>query len=923
MKILEEQFNKKHFSYCGKYSEDKLSGITSYHLLPYHCLDVAATVEALLESNVFFTKDLSELLQLPSNELIKLLCFFVAIHDLGKFATAFQLLFSAKDLPLYAANQRVKPYDGKEYRHDRLGYYFWLKNAEKITQVIASQQDLDEDDLEEAMEALEVILHSVLGHHGKPISSSNPSGLKSFIEPPNEQAAAEFIEDLLRLFAPKISLKLLLDESWQARVSQVSWHLAGLTVLADWLGSNTEYFPYESKPLALEEYWSIAQEGARKALQNTDVWRPVEVQPFKSVKEHYGFEPTPLQRWAETVAIDDKPQLFILEDVTGAGKTEAALTLTHRLMQTGAASGFYFGMPTMATSNAMFSRVADHYLQMLSTEDGGKPSIVLAHGAREMNDLFQSSVLPEGQLDKSYSLTDFTATAQCNAWLADSRKKALLAPVGVGTLDQALLAVLPRRHQSLRLLGLHRKILIFDEVHSADEYMFELLESLLALHLHQGGSVILLTATLSKKQRQRVINIWANALQLGVLPVQNTDFPLATKVAMTGGLEEFSVASRKEVSREVKVDFLHTEDACVQQVLTAANKGRCVVWVRNTVDDALSAHQKISEQLSDPDDCLLFHSRFAMKDRKRIESQVLDIFGKGSNNKQRAGKILIATQVFQESLDADADLMISDICPIDDLIQRAGRLHRHTRNAQGAYESGVIDPRPQPTLIVHAPEWQDNPQQTWLSENFQNTEYVYRSPGRLWLGMQVLRKLGALRMPSEARELIEAVYSEDALERMPEALKQKDMERLGEERSKAAKAQTSVINWQHHGYNHRSANGWYEDDTDISTRYSDIETAEVVLLQENQQGQLEFYAQVESFALRLSTVKLGVKKYVNHLKLVADNDPRLAHLKKQHPRIQFKFLKLWEYRGSGEFGYSSKLGVYPKKSPLTRGTRDE
>src|SRR5699024_6680040 len=101
-----------------------------------------------------------------------------------------------------------------------------------------------------------------------------------------EQAAAEFIEDLLRFFAPRISLELLLDESWQARASQISWHLAGLAVLADWLGSNTEYFPYKNKPLASKEYWSIAQEGARKALQNTDVWRPVEVQPFKSVKEH-------------------------------------------------------------------------------------------------------------------------------------------------------------------------------------------------------------------------------------------------------------------------------------------------------------------------------------------------------------------------------------------------------------------------------------------------------------------------------------------------------------------------------------------------------------------------------------------------------------------------------------------------------------
>lgn len=910
MEQLQPKIEKKeYFCYLGKSNSKSHK---KHHLLTYHSLDVAAVAEALLKTNSAFAADIAALLNLTSKQLIKLFGFFVAIHDLGKFASAFQLLFENN---LFAFNQNgsVKPYDGSEFRHDRLGNYFWQKSEEEVTLSLVGEENLTDDELDEAIETLETLLHTVLGHHGKPIKAST-AGSKSFIEPHNEQAAAEFIQAMLGIFKPHIPLSLLLDQDWQTRLKQISWHLAGLAVLSDWLGSNTDFFPYENTSLPLEEYWLKAQANAHKALQATDIWQPIKVQPFLTVKEHFGFNPTPLQHWSETVAVDNSPQLFVLEDVTGAGKTEAALTLTHRLMRAGAASGFYFGLPTMATSNAMFGRVAEHYLQMLSASSATKPSIVLAHGAREMNKLFRTSVLPQAKLDKDYSAKDFTATAQCNAWLADSRKKALLAPVGVGTLDQTLLAVLPRRHQSLRLLGLHKKVLIFDEVHSADEYMFELLESLLALHLHQGGSAILLTATLSKKQRQRLISIWANALQLSEQLIKNTNFPLATKVSLAKGLEESTLASRKEVSREVKVKFLHSEDSCVTKVLKAAKDGKCVVWIRNTVDDTLVAQQKITAQLSNPNDCLLFHSRFTLKDRQRIENHVLATFGKSSKGEKRAGKILIATQVFQESLDADADLMLTDICPIDDLIQRAGRLHRHTRNEQGAYEAACIDTRSQPLLYVHAPEWQNKPEKNWLAEKFQNTEYVYRSPGRLWLGMQVLRKLGALRMPKEARELIEAVYSEDALERMPKPLQKKEETRLGEERSKASKAQTGVINWQRHGYSERSANGWYEDDTDISTRYSDIETAEVVLLQENKQGQLDFYAQGEDFSLQLSTVKLGVNKYINHLNLIAEDDPRLTHLKSKYPRIKFQFLRLWEYQQGKEFNYTSTIGVHKNQT---------
>ena len=279
-----------------------------------------------------------------------------------------------------------------------------------------------------------------------------------------------------------------------------------------------------------------------------------------------------------------------------------------------------------------------------------------------------------------------------------------------------------------------------------------------------------------------------------------------------------------DVSREVGIKVISSLDACVATVLDATACGECVVrvWPIQSMMRLMRIDYFYQQHMPQPENCLLFHSRFVLQDRKTIETQVLSLFGKQSSDQERQGKVLIATQVFQESLDADADLMISDICPIDDLIQRAGRLHRHTRNTNRAYECNIQDTRPAPILYVHAPEWDANPQPDWLSRDFQGSEYVYRSPGRLWLGLRELLKLGAIRMPGEARQLIESVYGDSAYEQIPETLKHKEHALLGEQRSKAAKAKTGALKWQRHGYSAASADGWYEDDTDIGTRHSAI-----------------------------------------------------------------------------------------------------
>ncbi|SBS27680.1 CRISPR-associated endonuclease/helicase Cas3 [Marinomonas aquimarina] len=892
-----------YFFYWGKAQKNELdSKGDPYHLLPFHCLDVAAVGKVLLTQNKALTKNIASFLELDEEAFISLFIFCLLLHDLGKFASAFQALFKDETGFLFDANPTWH-YNSKEHRHDQLGLFFWHELRELAELFPTSLSDAEEP---QVFETFSVLMECSLGHHGKPIRFEKPSDLKRYIQKHNVAAAKSFVLGAYHLIKPSIPFEKFLDASWRARLKQVSWLLAGVAVLADWIGSDRAYFPYRSVPVeALGDYWKEALASAQLAWQATRLDSSASIKPFQSVQAQFGFSPTPLQAWAESVDIDDSPQLFILEDITGSGKTEAAQVLLHRLLEAGAADGFYFGLPTMATSNAMYQRVLDHYSSMYQ-DQSALPSIVLAHGARDMNEQFQATLMSEGSSETSYTCDDQTATAQCSQWLGDSRKKALLAPIGVGTIDQTLLAVLPRRHQSLRLLGLHRKVLVFDEVHAADEYMFELLESLLSLHLHFGCSAILLTATLSQQQRQRLTDIWLSTSTHSGKQLEQTHFPLATKVSLSSEqpLLEQPLDSREDVSRSVAVHFIDQKDTVVEKVVQAAKAGKCVVWIRNSVDDAISAYTEIREQLDNPDNALLFHSRFALSDRQAIEHKVLNWFGKHSDAPARHGKVLVATQVFQESLDADADLMISDLCLIDDLIQRAGRLHRHTRNAQRERELGIRDTRPAPLLYVHAPAWSDDPSVQWLSEVLPSAQAVYRSPGRLWLGMKKLRELGGIHMPEKARDLIEAVYSSEAQMQIPKALEKAELEACGEQASKVSAAKFNRLQWQNYGYSTQSNQQWYDDQTDISTRYSNLEYENILLLKRDSKGELVPYADQPKFAVPLSTFKVLKSKFADQLTQISEEE-KLA-LETRYPSA--KYLQPWLASDDPSFSYSDVFG---------------
>ncbi|QIB64628.1 CRISPR-associated helicase Cas3' [Kineobactrum salinum] len=851
------------------------------HLLPYHLLDVAAVGEQVLRARPELEVDLAEFLGITSAEFRSLFLFGLLLHDLGKMTASFQSLFEAMGLVQIHLPEGVS-YSGKTGRHDQLGYDVW-KQAQRAAPIFHGTAT--------AKRCFQFYLGIFWGHHGKPVRQEKtvPAHDKLRLTEHDVGCAQAWINDCQIFLGEQPSLHYFSDQSFAERLRQVSWLLAGLGTYCDWVGSDSDIFEYCDQWMPLPDYWrEIALPRALKAIAKTEVFEPVTIQPFHGFNSLFSFSPSPLQSYAEQVPVTQTPQLFILEDLTGAGKTEAALVLTHRLLQSGAGRGLYLGLPTMATSNAMFERVAAHYHRMLTGRDGDKPSIVLAHGARELNDRFREAALGTSAADRPYDAKEDeqTASLHCSQWLADSRKKALLAPVGVGTVDQVLLAILPKRHQSLRVLGLYGKVLILDEVHAADDYMLTLLEKLMTLHASQGGSLIMLTATLPLARRQKLVQVWQRVLGQKETPLERTgldDFPLATAVSYEAGLREERLPCRPGTEKQVAVDFVHSEADCLDRLVRAVEAGQCAVWVRNSVDEAISAYRQLRDQLARPDQCLLFHSRFVLQHRKEREAWVMAHFGKTSTQTERAGKVLIATQVFQESLDVDADVMISDLCLIDDLIQRAGRLHRHTRDASGKPNPSGPDDREPPRLMVHAPKWSSEPDRDWLKDHSPNTQYVYQRPGRIWRTMTYLHETGELRLPEESRRMIEYVYGEDVV--IPEALQQAEREYDGKARGSSNQGHFNALDLEK-GYTPDSNRAWTEDDVDIGTRLGE-ESKEVVLVRRARDS-YEPYIEASSRAVELSTVKLAGKKRSSGL-VTLNEEAREAFIQ-CYPRAKFSLL---------------------------------
>ncbi len=744
-----------HLQFWGK-AQPGNNAETSWHPLAYHCLDVAACGRVLLEGNRLWRKGLARMFALHENEALALVTFLLALHDVGKFSKPFQ----AKAPAAWPASI-LGPLSG--YRgsglppHDTAGW--WLCD-QALDERFCAWSGLPVTDFEIRAAPL---LCAVTGHHGSPPQEPEDEPLVDVLGKACIDAAISFTEDVQPILLPDT---VSLADMRERDAAQASFALAGLATLADWIGSNQGWFTYTAPQYKLDEYWQeVACPRAKKAVHEAGLSekKVASVQGYQALAD---IEiPTPMQDWAQHVALPEGPSLFVIEDVTGAGKTEAALMLAHRLMAAGKADGVYFALPTMATANAMYDRLAKVYLRLFADE--AHPSLVLAHGRRDLSRHFQTSILPvtpnSDLAAPAGRDADMTASAQCAAWIADDRRLAFLADIGAGSIDQALYSVLPVRHEGLRLAGLMRRVVILDEVHAYDAYMLEEIRAFLQFHFNLGGSAILLSATLPEDMRQRLCDIFSPAQT--ATTGAHAPYPLAT-CASPLKQEHKAIAAAPSSVRRVDVRFLSSPTEAESAVITAAKQGQAVLYLRNTVNDALQSHAALKGKVAHLD---LFHARFAFCDRLDIEEAVVARFGKKSNQQSRAGHVLVATQVVEQSLDLDFDLVISDLAPIDLLIQRAGRLWRHPRkNRPGKCE-----------FLVVTPDAIADPPSTWIKAVLPGTAAVYKDHGRLWLSASILQRSGTISTPNGVRDLVQSVYGPGAEAHMPESLRKAHIESEG------------------------------------------------------------------------------------------------------------------------------------------------
>lgn len=693
------------------------------HPLIAHMLDVAA-VAILLPG--------SERLGLDYRQLGML----VALHDIGKLVPGFQ----AK-VPECWPEQALGacPEGATSSRHDSEGLFL----LDHVCQdALAPLFGVDAEGNAWLRDEKSRVGRAIAGHHGAPapLFKDRTCGSEIKTIAPYANKLVSLLFDLFRPppIPPYLSAEALL---------QLEWRLAGLTVQADWIGSRQEWFPYVSPDDVADAsgyFWNHALRHAQAAIVRAGL-APVSASPFQGIAHLFPHirTPSPVQALMEVASLPTGPTLVVIEDMTGSGKTEAALVAAHRLMAAGRANGLFVALPTMATANAMFDRLAMAYRSLF--QPSSHPSLALAHGRALLDERFVSVLAPEDALEGAALKTDRAEAAEvcCSAWLGSESRRALLAQVGVGTIDQALMAILPVRFATMRQAGLAGKVLLVDECHAyGDSYMQEELITLLRFHAAMGGSAILLSATLTLALRQKLAAAFREGLaQEGPVGLSSTAYPLVTLVGQARA-EELPCAPRAGLERTIAVRQVCDEASVMAEIVSAACKGAAVAWVRNTVDDVIASAKALKEKGIE---AMVFHARFAMVDRLAIERSVLARFGKGSTAPDRAA-VLVASQVIEQSLDLDFDVLCTDLAPMDLIIQRAGRLRRHKRNER---------PVERDEICLFSPDPVEDPDPKWISRVLPGTAAVYRDAALLWRTARALKRAGVIRSPDSVRALIE------------------------------------------------------------------------------------------------------------------------------------------------------------------------
>ncbi|MEQ1712483.1 MAG: CRISPR-associated helicase Cas3', partial [Hyphomicrobium sp.] len=524
--------------------------------------------------------------------------------------------------------------------------------------------------------------------------------------------------------------------------------------------------------------------------------------------------------------------------------------------------------------------------------DASRPSLVLAHGKRMLNDAFTDTILDIAQSADGYEEGGGTV---CRAWIADDRRKVFLAEVGIGTVDQALLGVLPTRHQALRLWGLADRVLVIDEAHAYDAYMSRELETLLEFHAALGGSAIVLSATLPAMQRRNLEGAFARGLGVRLEPASEIGYPLLTQVSGDGRFTQ-QLATRPDRTRSLQVRRIASFEAAVDHVAAMAAQGAAVAWIRNAVDDVLDAADALRQRRIEP---VILHARFAMGDRLAIEQRVRETLGPDGTSSGRHGVVVVGSQILEQSLDYDVDAMVTDLAPVDLVVQRAGRLWRHPGR--------TVRPLAAPELCVLAPDPTVVETRDWYRQVSPRAAAVYGHHGLVWRSARELFERGAIATPDGVRDLVEAVYGIENYDDIPAALIRSCLDADGRRGAARSVAGANLLDvWDGYG---GSSNIWSRD-TVTPTRLGDPVT--VFRLGRVENGTVvPWYPDANpARAWALSEASLSSRKATGVPKLDAAGERRIAAAKAGWPAWEQDMpLLVLEHDDGGWRGRSERLGV--------------
>ena len=777
-------------------SADSLPG--PYPLI-CHLLDTAAVAGALLDA--LLTADRVEWLagQLRVDPAVcrDLVMFWAGLHDIGKITVPFQgqrrnIGGSLWDEPDYAVSAQSE--GDNDFRHDQ------------ATLVVLTTL-LSQLGYSGGYDGAAHVVAQLLGrHHGRiyeAIDEMEMSRLEERFATPLgpdgwQRERRQHVMALRTLIGPGAETPV--SERPSSAAAAV---VLGLVVCADWLASQESFITmagrlpdhtWQAGDAELRAHWKAAVKDAGSVVCEAGLGRarfssmPRSADDFR---RGFGFAPNPLQSSLLSAMPDlvTGPGLLLITAPPGDGKTEASQLAVLHFHDVAGAGGFAYVLPTMATTDAMFRRAqafANTYLD-------GQAALSLLHGLAWLNSDFKN--LAESAEGGSPILTgELEDRVYASDWLRAGRR-GILAPLGAMTIDQVLAGVLPVKHNLLRLFGLAGKTVVIDEAHSYGPWMHSLLVRLLEWLGAMQVPVVLMSATLTGRTAQDLVQAYRRGV-LGrrVRPVEvATSYPGWLFVDGVSGEVSAPQAVGTDRSSRLHVECVKVASApevtvvpgrleAIRQTLApVAAEGGCVLVCCNTVAEAQTTFDFLAADLGERGVRVgLLHSRFRAGDRGQITAEVEELYGKpdamGESTRRPPASVLVATQVVEQSIDLDFDLVISDLAPLALLLQRAGRGRRHLRKRRPAWtdpgcDCGVDeDGRDVPCsrLVVLEPVGADcrfgKPRQ-WGSVYFKSS--LIRTAA-------LLHKLrsGRICIPQDVQHLVDEVYAEDFVERQDGAVQE-------------------------------------------------------------------------------------------------------------------------------------------------------